>query len=106
MISKSECEMIATATATTLIRSMKDDDEFLERLGRIMSKNVNKPKTKPVSAKVAADILGISVRQLRRIKDNFSYSKTGTTQQSGLVFNANTLMDEYQRYIANRRVSV
>ena len=55
-----------------------------------------------VNAKVAADMLGISVRQLRRIKDSFSYVKTGNTQQSGIMFNANTLHEEYEAYIASK----
>lgn len=102
MISQRECDMIALS----LVRTMKTDDELLERLGRVMSKKTINQKAQPISAKKAAETLGISVRQLRRIKEHFSCVKTGTSQQSGLVFNANTLVDEYQRYIANRRVSV
>ena len=68
-----------------------------------------KKEDKLISAKEAADRLGISVWLLYRIKDDengnprFSYRK-GDSQSSPLKFNAATLMKEYDAYLANRRM--
>ncbi len=103
MISPRECEMIAMS----LVRTMKTDDDLLERICKIMSKGMKKTK-RLISAKKAAEILGISVWQLYRIKDDadgvpqFSYTK-GDSQSSPLKFNETTLIEEYERYLANKR---
>ena len=45
----------------------------------------------------AAKRLGITPDWMRKIKDNFSYIKRGDGKQSRLYFNADTLIQEYQR---------
>ena len=103
MISQRECDMIAMS----FVRAMKTDEELLERICMIMSKGINNAK-RLVPAKKAADMLSISVWQLYRIKDDkdgrpqFSYTK-GDSKSSPLKFNAVTLVDEYERYLANKR---
>lgn len=69
------------------------------------NRDLRKPAKRLVSPKVASEYLGISVRQLRRIKDKFSYVKSGDKQQSGLLFDAEKLFDEYDAYIASRKES-
>lgn len=67
---------------------------------------LQKPEKKLISAKAAADILGISVWQLYRIKDDedgrprFSYTK-GKSPSSPLKFNSATLVDEYERFLSS-----
>ncbi len=61
-----------------------------------------------VSAKKAADMLGISVWQLYRIKDDengnpqFSYTK-GCSHSSPLKFNSETLVGEYQKVLEKKK---
>ncbi len=63
---------------------------------------------KLISAHKAADMLGISVWQLYRIKDDeegkprFSYTK-GKSKSSPLKFNAATLLDEFERYLSQNK---
>ncbi len=103
MISQRECDMIAMS----FVRAIKTDEELLERICKIMSKGMKKAK-RLVPAKKAAEMLGISVWQLYRIKDDkdgrpqFSYTKGGS-QSSPIKFNAVTLIDEYERYLAHKR---
>ncbi len=101
MITERDAYLIAKAFATII----KNDDDLAKRLASIMKKE---PKKKLVSAKIAADTLGISVWQLYRIKDDedgrprFSYSK-GSSQSSPLKFNAVTLIEEYERFLSTKR---
>lgn len=61
-----------------------------------------KPEKRLVSARQAAELLGISKWQLYRIKDRFSYVK-GASGSSPLKFNAVTLQEEYERYLSTCR---
>lgn len=54
-----------------------------------------------VNTKVAAEILGLSVRTVRDIKDYFVYVKRGTEKQSCIYFDANKLSEGYDKYLAS-----
>ena len=56
-----------------------------------------------ISTKVAAEMLGLSVRTMRDIKKYFTTIKSGEEKQSSVYFDANLLMDEYDRYLATRK---
>ena len=66
---------------------------------------LRKKDTEPrwVNTKVAAQMLGLSVRTMRDIKDSFCYIKSGNENQSNIYFDANKLMDGYDKYLASRR---
>ena len=86
----------------------KNDDELLKKVAKFV-KQAEKPENKLISLQEAAERLGISKWQLYRIKDDasgkpqFSYVKTGESQSSPIKFNAATLQEEYQRYIASKK---
>lgn len=56
-----------------------------------------------VNTQVAADTLGISVRTMRDIKKHFTHIKSGDEKQSSVYFDANKLMEEYDKYLASRK---
>ncbi|MBR5728594.1 MAG: hypothetical protein IKX61_00070 [Prevotella sp.] len=96
-----------------IMLEMVSSEAWMDAFARAFAK-VTKGKETPkrfVSAKEAARILGISVWQLYRIKDDengkprFSYIKSGTEKSSTLKFNAATLVEEYERYISFKEVS-
>lgn len=98
----SDMELMKLAHYVALELEARGDEGFLAKLAKMLQKSGKAEQRRNVNAKAAAQILGISVRQLRRIKDNFSYVKTGTSQQAGIMFNANTLQDEYEAYVASK----
>ncbi len=69
---------------------------------------MRKGKTLPhwVNAKVAADVLGISVRTMREIKESFTYIKSGSSRQGNIYFDANLLTEEYDRYLAQKNRTI
>lgn len=74
---------IAGKTAQLVVNLLKKDD---------------KPgKKKYVDINKAADILGISVYHLRRIKDQFPYIKRGENQQGRLLFEEDALYASFNR---------
>ena len=87
-----------------------NSDELIARVSKAMQKN-KKPEKKLISLKKAAEMLGISHWQLYRIKDDasgrpqFSYVKTGTAKSSTVKFNAATIHEEYERYLASRKIN-
>lgn len=83
-----------------IVLDAREDDALLAKVAKMIEKQ---GKSRNVNAKTAAAMLGISVRQLRRIKDHFTYVKTGDSQQAGIMFNANTLQEEYGAYINTPR---
>ena len=96
-----ELDILAAKIAQHLI----DNDRFMEKMAKAMS---HKPVKKLISAKEAAAMLGISAMQLYHIKDDengvprFSYIKAGAAKSASLKFDSSKLMEEYERYIANR----
>lgn len=65
---------------------------------RIRQEQGIEASTNLVSAAKAAEILGISVGHLRRIKDHLHYVKGGS-QSSPLKFDADRLKEDYLLYI-------
>ena len=47
----------------------------------------------------AAQVLGISVSSLYKIKDAFTYIKSGSSKSSTLKFAVKTLQEEYNQYL-------
>ena len=88
----------------------KQDNELLGKIADMVKKAEN-PVKKLISLKEAAKMIGISHWQLYRIKDDvtgkpqFSYVKTGNSQSSTLKFNAATIVEEYERYLAAHKNS-
>lgn len=96
--------------AHLIVMEQAQNEEWMLAFAQAQAK-LQKTEKKLVSAKKAADMLGISVWQLYRIKDDeygkpqFSYTK-GDSQSSPLKFNAVTLIDEYEHYLAKKKVKV
>ena len=93
-----------------IVLEQASNEEWMNSFAKAQSRLMKSEKTKSlISAKKAAEMLGISVWQLYRIKDDedgvprFSYVKNGNSKSSTLKFNAATLMDEYERYIASNK---
>lgn len=86
----------------------KQDNELLGKIAD-MVKKAEKPVKKLISLNDAAKMIGISRWQLYRIKDDvtgkpqFSYVKTGDSQSSPIKFNAATIVEEYERYLASKK---
>lgn len=93
-----------------IVMEQANNEQWLDAYAKAQAK-FTKPQTRLVSAKEAASMLGISVWQLYRIKDDennvpqFSYIK-GESQSSPLKFNSTTIVDEYNRYLAKKKNKV
>lgn len=93
-----------------IVIEQSQSEQWMTAFVAAQAKN-KKPEKRIVSAKKAAEILGLSVWQLYRIKDDengmprFSYIKSGNKKSSTLKFNAVTLVDEYEKYIAKKRMT-
>lgn len=93
--------------AHLIVLEQASNEEWMMAFAKAQSK-MKKPEKKLISAKKAAEILGISVWQLYRIKDDedgrprFSYTK-GSSQSSPLKFNSATLVEEYERYLSTSK---
>lgn len=86
--------------AHLIVLEQASSDEWMKAYVRAQ-KALSKPERHLVSAKKAADMLGISVWQLYRIKDAFNYVK-GSSESSPLRFDASTLVEEYERYVSTQ----
>lgn len=95
--------------ALLIVQEQARNPEWMESYAKARAKAEN-PSVRLVSAKRAAEILGISVWQLYKIKDDengepqFSYVK-GVSQSSPLKFNVDKLEKEYERYLSSRKVA-
>ena len=82
-----------------IVMEQASNEQWLTAYAKAQSK-LREPQRKLISAKEAANMLGISVWRLYRIKDDengkpqLSYIK-GDSQSSPLKFNSATLIDEY-----------
>lgn len=96
--------------AHLIVLEQASNEQWMIAFAKAQSK-LQKPQKKLVSAKIAAEMLGISVWQLYRIKDDedgtprFSYTK-GESQSSPLKFDASTLLEEYEKYLASKKTKV
>lgn len=90
-----------------IVMEQASNEQWLTAYAKAQSK-LREPQRRLVSAKEAANMLGISVWLLYRIKDDedgkpqFSYTK-GNAQSSPLKFNSATLIEEYERYLAKQQ---
>ena len=87
-----------------IVQEQANNEQWLMAYAKAQSK-LREPVKRLVGARQAAEMLGISVTLLRRIKDDengvpqFSYVKGGS-KSSPLKFNAATLIEEYERYVS------
>ena len=56
-----------------------------------------------VNSEKAAEILGISRRSMRDIKEHFTYIKSGSERQSNIYFDANKLREEYDCFLGSKK---
>ena len=96
--------------AKMIVIEQANNEQWLMNFAKAQQK-MQKPEMRLVSAKKAAEMLGISVWQLYRIKDDesgrpqLSYTK-GDSQSSPLKFDASTLLEDYERYLARKKLRV
>lgn len=96
--------------AHLIVIEQAQNEDWMLAFAKAQSK-LQKTEKRLISSKKAAEMLGISVWQLYRIKDDedgrpqFSYTK-GESQSSPIKFNAATLMDEYERFLARKKTKV
>lgn len=79
-----------------IVMEQATNHEWMTAFAKVQAETRQKEQ-KLIRAKDAADMLGISVWQLYRIKDSFSYTKTGSN--GTLKFNSATLLQEYEKYL-------
>ena len=90
-----------------IVVEQASNEQWLTAYAKAQSK-LREPQRRLISAKEAASMLGISVWQLYRIKDDdngapqFSYTK-GNAKSSPLKFNSATLLEEYERYLSKQK---
>ena len=96
--------------AHLIVMEQANNEEWMLAFAKAQAK-LQKHEKRLVSAKKAAEMLGISTWQLYRIKDDedgmpqFSYTK-GSSQSSPLRFDADKLLEEYERYLSRKRMKV
>ena len=96
--------------AHLIVMEQANNEEWMIAFAKAQAK-LQKHEKRLVSAKKAAEMLGISTWQLYRIKDDedgmpqFSYTK-GSSQSSPLSFDADKLLEEYERYLSRKRMKV
>ena len=94
--------------AKYIVAEASQDEALLDKVISAVHR-VRKKEKKLITAKEAAMKLGISVWSLYRLKSYpsgepvFSCVKTGNTKSSTLRYNANTVVEEYDRYLAFKR---
>lgn len=106
MLSDAEMKTIATY----IIKMAREDDLLLERLAKA-SEKLRSRKQRFITAKKAAETLGISTWSLYRLKTYpsgepiFTSVKSGNSKSSTLKYDASRLVEEYQAYLAWKRDS-
>ena len=88
--------------AKLIVQEQASSKEWMEAFVKAQSE-VKVPSVKYVSAKTAAEMLGMSVWQLYRIKGHLTHKKSGKEQSSTLKFDAWKLVEDYERYIASKK---
>ena len=89
--------------AHQIVLEASSNEKLLEKVAEMIRRGTKKPRHL-VTHKQAAEILGISPWQLYRIKDypdgrpRFTYIKRTGKRSSNLKYNADTLVEEYERY--------
>lgn len=101
MLTDRDCKMIVQY----LCDALKSDTDLQDIMAKAIMKSA-RPKVRLVKIREAAAMLGISQTHLHHIKDDenghkrFSYIKTGPGKTAHLLFDANRLLPEYERYVA------
>lgn len=90
--------------AAMIVEQQSTNKEWMQAYvaERIRQEQGIENNTNLVSASKAAEILGISVGHLRRIKEHLHYVKGGS-QSSPLKFDADKLKDDYLNYIESTK---
>lgn len=89
-----------------IVVEQASNEQWLTAFAKAQAK-IKKSEKRLISAKKAANMLGISVWQLYRIKDDedgvpqFSYTK-GSAKSSPLKFDASRLIGEYNMFLAKK----
>ena len=93
--------------AAMIVEQLSKNKAFMQAYvaKRIRQEQGIDASTNLVSAAKAAEILGISVGHLRRIKDHLHYVKGGS-QSSPLKFDADRLKEDYLLYIKSTQRKV
>lgn len=92
--------------------ALKSDIELQDIMAKAMLRNDRSKARRLISLNEAAHIIGKSSSWLYKNKDdkdgkpNFSYIKSGNSKTSTVLFNANTLVDEYEALISRRRLCI
>lgn len=95
--------------ARMIVQEQAKSEAWMTAFAKAKAK-LEKPTKNLVSAKQAAEMIGISVWQLYRIKDDenghpqFTYVK-GDSQSSPLYFDADLLIEEYKKFQLRRKMS-
>lgn len=95
--------------ARMIVQEQSRNEEWMNAFAKASSR-IRSAEMGMVSAKRAAEILGISVWQLYRIKDNedgtprFTYVK-GCSKSSPLRFDSSLLRKEYDAYLRMRNTA-
>lgn len=84
-LTETQMESLAVRTAKSVVQMLRAEE-------RIQPK-----KKKYVGIKEAADILGMSVYHLRRIKDEFPHIKRGDNQQARIYFDEEELLKSFTK---------
>ena len=84
-LTKGQIELIAQETARIVIRTIKETrkDDAPRRM---------------ITIREAAHMLGVTETHVRRIKDMLTHTKVGNHKQGRLLFDANCIMEDYERY--------
>lgn len=89
--------------AAMIVESQANNKEWMQAyVAERIKQEKAVEKANLVSANKAAEILGISVGHLRRIKEHFHYVK-GRSQSSPLRFDADKLKEDYLNYIESTK---
>lgn len=103
MLTQRDCNLIVEC----LCEALKTDTELQDVMAKAMLR-VSKPKRRLVKLAEAAELLGISTSQLYHIKDDadgrkrFSYVKQGKARSCPVLFDESKLIEEYERYLAEK----
>lgn len=89
------------------VEAQLSNPEWMLAFARAQAKvNMSSMQPRWINSARAAEILGIGRRTLREIKDNFTYTKSGNSRQGSIYFDANTLQEEYDRFVSKQNRTI
>lgn len=86
-----------------LAQMVRSDNDLKEFFIKEMTRACSTPSEKTISLKEAASRLGKSTSWLYKNKEFFTFEKIGRTKSSTVMFNENTLFDEYKQLVNSRK---